>query len=116
MLIYKHRIQKWWKRQDPFRIWLTLVQILLIALALGFIVGFSFPVEQTCDNNECYCGEGHLEVTCNTCVNIDPVIVTGVANLVKTCDERETLRCSTDIRRYDITNCSYSIKYFSMYR
>tara|TARA_Y100000034_G_scaffold111318_1_gene144325 strand:+ start:1452 stop:1763 length:312 start_codon:yes stop_codon:yes gene_type:complete len=91
------------------------VIILLIIIVLGFAIGFLIPEIWACTALGCPCTNIEGERECNSCDISNYIFVTGVINLVNSCDGQEILSCSNNEqvgKRIDKNNCGYELRFF----
>ena len=98
---------------------LIVLIILAIIIILSFLIGLFFPKYEFCTEMGCPC-EGIVgERPCNSCTNINPIFVTGIINIVKTCSAQEVILCENGINvggRIDIdeNSCKIKLQFFGI--
>jgi len=106
--------------------WVIAVIIVILLIILGFIIGLFYPFTQhICTEMACQCLSGPNkpltgERPCNNCDVNDPIFVTGIFNIVKSCSAREIIICEDGARvdvRYDLEpgSCKTSYLFFKLY-
>lgn len=91
--------------------------VITLALAVtGLGAGMLTSGEQMCTLKGCPCQEDG-ERPCNSCTKTDPMFVTGLVNVVKSCSGTQVLTCQDGEQvdsRVEYNTCEYSVTFFRM--
>jgi hypothetical protein len=101
-----------------------IITIIISIILLGFILGLVVkPFPTICTAMWCSPQEnstGIVEIPCNGCGIVDPVFLTGILNVYKSCSTQEILIFSDqeyiETRYSEFSRCKYKIGFFLLFR